>query len=106
MGLIGGSISWDSGTPSAPAQAQSVSRLGLPVPDPSWETVDFAPPALRASSDNETPTRRRSRWMLVAIAARGSSACSAVMSAALRDDVLQLAGRPVASPAGRLAQPT
>src|SRR5699024_7046201 len=97
MGLIVGSMSWDSGTPSATANAQSVARLGLPVPDSSWETVDFATPALRASSVSETPTRRRSRWMLVAIAARGSSAWSAVMSAALRDDLLRLVGRPVAS---------
>src|SRR5215467_1585179 len=44
-----------NGTPSAAPSAQRVSTLGLPVPDSSWDRVDLAIPARRASSVRDGP---------------------------------------------------
>lgn len=52
-----GSSSWENWTPSTVQIAQSVSRLGLPAPDSSWESVDLAIPARRATSDSVRPAR-------------------------------------------------
>src|SRR5258705_12549001 len=68
----GGSTSWLNGTPRATPRAHKVSTLGLPVPDSSWESVDFAMPARRASSVSESPTRSRSRRSEAAMAASGA----------------------------------
>src|SRR5919112_2497520 len=76
----GGSTSRLNGTPSATPSDQSVSMLGLPVPASSWESVDFATPARRASSAIETPTRARSRRRAAAMVASGGEACCNVRS--------------------------
>ena len=72
----GGSTSRLNGTPSATASAQSVSTLGFPVPDSSWDRVDLAIPAWRASSVSDSPVRARSRRSDAAIRATTSAAVS------------------------------
>ena len=71
-GCAGGSTSRLNGTSSATASAHSVSMLGLPVAASSWDSVDLAIPARRASSASETPSRSRSRRSAMAIVSRGS----------------------------------
>lgn len=46
--------------------------LGFPVPCSSWDSVDFATPARRATSVSDNPTLRRSRFRAMAIAASGA----------------------------------
>src|SRR4051794_18961759 len=66
-----------NGTPSSTASAQSVSTLGLPLPASSWDRVDFATPARRASSVSEMPSRSRSRRTAAAIVSKGAARCTA-----------------------------
>ena len=65
----GGSTSRLNGTSSATPSDQSVSTLGLPTPASSWESVDLAMPARRASSVRDRPARSRSRRSAAAIVA-------------------------------------
>src|SRR5579875_1876625 len=62
-----GSTSLLSGMPSAVPSAHRVSTLGFPIPDSSWERVDLARPARRASSVRERPAALRSRRIAVAM---------------------------------------
>jgi len=55
------------GISSATHSDHKVSRLGLPFPDSSCESVDLAIPARRAISASESPVRMRSRTRLLAI---------------------------------------
>ena len=65
----GGSTRRLNGTPSATPSDQSVSTLGLPSPASSWDSVDLAMPARRASSVRDRPARSRSRVSAPAIVA-------------------------------------
>ena len=47
-------------------------RLGLPVPDSSWDSVDLAIPARRATSVSDSPVRRRSRRSEAAMTSSGA----------------------------------
>ena len=55
-----------NGTPSAVASAESVSIVGLPLPASSAESVAFAIPLARASSDRLRPCSPRRRRRLAA----------------------------------------
>ena len=68
---VGGSSSRENGTSSATHRAHSVSRLGLPVPDSSWDSVDLAIPARRATSVSDSPARCRSRRSEAAMTSSG-----------------------------------
>ena len=68
----GGSSSRENGTSSATQIAHSVSTLGLPVPDSSWDSVDLAIPARRATSVSDSPVRRRSRRSEAAMTSSGA----------------------------------
>ena len=72
----GGSTSRLNCTPSATASAHRVSTLGFPVPDSSWDRVDLAIPARRASSVSDSPDLARSRRSDAAIKATTSAAVS------------------------------
>jgi energy-coupling factor transporter ATP-binding protein EcfA2 len=52
-------------------QLAHLAALGLPVPDSSWESVDFAMPARVASWLRLSPTRARSRRKAPAMASIG-----------------------------------
>jgi hypothetical protein len=65
-------MSRENGASSATQMAQSVSRLGLPVPDSSWDSVDFAIPARRATSVSDSPVLWRSRRSEAAITSSGA----------------------------------
>ena len=73
----GGSSSRENGASSATQMAHSVSRLGLPVPDSSWDSVDLAIPARRATSVSDSPDRWRSRRSEAAMSSSGAFACPA-----------------------------
>ena len=80
----GGSSSRENGASSATQMAHSVSRLGLPVPDSSWDSVDLAIPARRATSVSDSPDRWRSRRSEAAMSSSGAFACPAGSPAAVR----------------------
>ena len=50
----------------------AAARLGLPVPDSSWDSVDLAIPARRANSVSDSPDRRRSRRSEAAMTSSGA----------------------------------
>src|SRR5262245_61797896 len=81
IGGAAGSTSRLNGTPSASPSAQSVSTLGLPVADSSWERVDLAIPARRASSVSVRPARSRSRRIEDAITASSGAGTGSGMFA-------------------------
>src|SRR5690606_27738579 len=75
-----GSTSSAKGTSSATLSAQSVSTLGLPVPDSSSDSVDLAMPARLATSARDNPVRRRSRRSDAAMTSNGALLLSAMFA--------------------------
>src|SRR5215471_10347145 len=80
-GRGGWSTSRLNGTSRATLSAHSVSTLGLPAPDSSWDSVDFAIPARLASSDRDSPARSRSLRIDAAMRSSGGrdAACSIII---------------------------
>src|ERR1700733_2167546 len=72
----GGSTSRENGASRAMHSAHRVSRLGLPIPASSWDSVDLDRPAFRAISLRLRPVRRRSRRSEAAITAMEALACA------------------------------
>src|SRR5690606_39801917 len=70
----GAATNWLNGTSRATANAHRVSTLGLPAPASSWDKVDLARPARRASSVRLRPARSRSRRTAAAISGCGEDA--------------------------------
>jgi hypothetical protein len=86
----GGSISRENGTSSTTQIAHSVSTDGFPEPLSSWESVDFAMPARRATSVSDRPARWRSRRSEAAMASWGAWDCIRYRLASRRtSDVLK-----------------